>query len=233
MKKQTVFTLIELLVVIAIIAILAGMLLPVLAKAREKARNISCINNLKQLNLGVHMYTDTFEDSLPLVCATYTVAYTNLDTPGNSWWGLINTYVSNEKTFECPADTAKTNAYGAGVDTKKFLLSYGINGVPNATSSTYAAPSGTYPTGVGLNMTTENPSATLMLADAGVKWYVQYPYPGTKVEDTGYLAYRHGDRFNVTFFDGHAESIAINFWDDNPNTTLPERIKLGLTSTAY
>ena len=247
MKKQTVFTLIELLVVIAIIAILAGMLLPVLAKARERARNISCVNNLKQLNLGVHMYTDTFDDNLPLVCATYTQAYTNLDTPGNSWWGLINTYVTNEKTFECPADTAKTNAYGAGVNTDKFLLSYGINGVPNASSTTYSAPDGTYPTGRGLNMSTENPSATLMLADAGVKWYVQYPFCGDSMEAEGYLAYRHGDRFNVTFFDGHAETIAADFNDEMGSNyeqaagddvqgskyIVPERIKLGLTSTKY
>ena len=66
MKKTAFFTLIELLVVIAIIAILAAMLLPALAKARSKARSISCINNLKQCGLAVAMYDTDSNNMSPL-----------------------------------------------------------------------------------------------------------------------------------------------------------------------
>ena len=224
MKKNALFTLIELLVVIAIIAILAAMLLPALSKAREKARTISCTSNLKQLVLSATMYTQDYDETLPLVKSTYETAYANISTPGNSWYGLINVYVTNEKTFECGADTAKTNAYQAGQGNDKFLLSYGFNGVCNATAT---GSYGTYST-VAPNMTVTNPAATLMMADCGANNAVLYPYVYNQIESTGYLAYRHGDTFNVGFFDGHAANH-----NNKINKVYADRIKLGLTSTAF
>ena len=63
--KKNIFTLIELLIVVAIIAILAGMLLPALNSAREKARSISCLSRIKQVNLEMNMYADSHDDRLP------------------------------------------------------------------------------------------------------------------------------------------------------------------------
>jgi len=93
------FTLIELLVVIAIISILAGVLFPVFARTREKARQASCASNLRQVALGFSMYSQDNDDSLPP------------RWDGTRYWSaIIYQYVNNDQVFECT--TTQTNSYG-------------------------------------------------------------------------------------------------------------------------
>ncbi len=100
-RKKSGFTLIEILVVIAIISILAAILFPVFARARENARRASCLSNLKQLGLGVQMYTQDYDERMP-------PAYQYNGAPGDttqlySWMALIMPYVKSSQACVCPS----------------------------------------------------------------------------------------------------------------------------------
>lgn len=102
--KSKGFTLIELLVVIAIIAILAAILFPVFARARENARRSSCMSNLKQQGLGVMQYTQDYDEKYP---AAYYYKDNNNSTGGYMHWsGMIRPYVKSDQLFVCPSDAS-------------------------------------------------------------------------------------------------------------------------------
>ena len=100
------FTLIELLVVIAIIAILAAILFPVFARAREKARQTQCLNNVRQMTTGVAMYAQDFDETLPLVAISvpsYYMPSGGRHTSGVMPWVIVlDPYIKNTQIFACP-----------------------------------------------------------------------------------------------------------------------------------
>src|SRR5882757_9134100 len=103
-KSVRAFTLIELLVVIAIIAILAAMLLPALAKAKERAWTISCNSNLHQISLGMTMYADDARGLYPESGGAIAWGQTDPHTHSASWMEQINSYVGPTNVFHCPAN---------------------------------------------------------------------------------------------------------------------------------
>ena len=137
------FTLIELLVVIAIIAILAAILFPVFARARENARRASCLSNMKQIGLGVMQYTQDFDEKLPYLSPNNALANrSDMQLPdgrgfsGRWAWPLqLYPYIKSQQVFVCPSDPNPNNGFNDnGTDNphvndwgEPFPNSYAIN----------------------------------------------------------------------------------------------------------
>jgi prepilin-type N-terminal cleavage/methylation domain-containing protein/prepilin-type processing-associated H-X9-DG protein len=119
------FTLIELLVVIAIIAILAAILFPVFAQARERARATACLSNVKQVGLALQLYTQDYDETLPI--HTDSQYFMRPTSPPN-YARLIQPYVKNKAIYECPSTSPRP-----GQEQEKAkgedMISYMGNGV--------------------------------------------------------------------------------------------------------
>ena len=201
MHKKT-FTLIELLVVIAIIAILAAMLLPALAKAREKARQASCQSNVKQITLGMLMYTDDNAEKLPVV-------YRNVggSMVAERWWfNLTSSYVGNMAVHKCPSNSSP--AWGG--NRQYAVITTGGHTWPNDGNESVANSSRS------LNEYTR-PAMSLLVFDAGWAWSHYCPveravgdgccapyYCGPVNSPANFV---HGPGANGSFFDGHVEGM--------------------------
>ncbi|MCE5238514.1 DUF1559 domain-containing protein [bacterium] len=117
------FTLIELLVVIAIIAILAAILFPVFAKAREKARQASCLSNARQMGIGLVAYIQDYDEAHPgCYIGVWTGAFWSTSNPGGNrrWFQVVEPYIKNSQIWKCPSSNSAAGALDYGVNRSVF-----------------------------------------------------------------------------------------------------------------
>jgi prepilin-type N-terminal cleavage/methylation domain-containing protein/prepilin-type processing-associated H-X9-DG protein len=236
-ETRSGFTLIELLVVIAIIAILASILFPVFARARENARRSACQSNLKQIGLGIMQYTQDYDETLPPLWS------------GNTWAGrwrwmdCVQPYVKSTQLFNCPSDSDASNKYVFVPPGSTTVLSgtappdnMGSYAGSNAYWGNQGGPwSGAMASNMGVAssiVSFESPATTFMVGDGNGSFQISWQWNNggagqpTAIDTTtnphtihgqsataanmeGMIPARHLETTNVLFVDGHVKAMKL------------------------
>jgi prepilin-type N-terminal cleavage/methylation domain-containing protein/prepilin-type processing-associated H-X9-DG protein len=219
--RRPAFTLIELLVVIAIIAILAAILFPVFAQAREKARQATCASNCRQMAMAARMYLTDYDETV-VPCYTKPIQGREL-----LWMDLVDPYVKNIKMWHCPTWSAvyingERNFLppGEGPNLRNIRLSLGCNDwhyfAGRSQQPILLGAMGAHRPGMDIasrEAEIENPANLIMALDAinvefwtpsAMDWHNPVPKPGPVGSPVrGDVHLRHSGGFNAFFVDGH------------------------------
>ena len=201
-RQRAGFTLVELLVVIGILAVLAGILFPVFARAREKARQTSCLSNVKQICLAMMMYLDDYDERF-VSCDNF-----------YRWYAPMYPYVKNDQVFKCPSNRGDTVGHPETDYVLNGIFAHGMS------QSSFKTPAGTImvaerETGLPYdgyhtwpNIGSQNwDDLTGYYAGDGHNWFVDHI-----AKD------RHNGGSNCGFADGHAKWYR---WDSTIQVPLP------------
>jgi prepilin-type N-terminal cleavage/methylation domain-containing protein/prepilin-type processing-associated H-X9-DG protein len=222
MSRRHGFTLIELLVVIAIIAILAAILFPVFARAREKARQANCLSNLKQIGTSVMMYAQDYDEMYPMSYQDVSSGAGSAAQIPMTWPNRLQPYIKNQQIYKCPSDSRPPNAdfTGCRLVAQSYCWNYWLGmDIPG-----WYDPSGYHTYFVTCALAdVKAPAQCAMLWDDSSDWLAAGYGGRFNTLDSPDWAYdlgpgtikgRHNGGDNFVFADGHAKWLDMNVSSD-------------------